>query len=98
MVVAPDSFKGSASAAVVAGAIAQGWHRAYPADEVVTIPLADGGEGTLDAIAHVTPEATWMRDFATGPDFVRREARWLMVPGHTAVIEMAQSSGLPLMR
>src|SRR4030088_3162892 len=47
IVVAPDSFKGSIGAAEAATALAEGWHRARPGDELVCLPLADGGEGTL---------------------------------------------------
>ena len=50
VLVAPDSFKGSLTSVEVARALAAGWHRARPADEVRLAPLADGGEGTLVAI------------------------------------------------
>src|ERR1700761_5560331 len=49
IVVAPDKFKGSLPAAQVAAAIAAGLHAGRPGAEVVTIPVADGGEGTVDA-------------------------------------------------
>ena len=48
--VAPDSFKGSLSSVEVARALAAGWSRARPRDDLALAPLADGGEGTLDAI------------------------------------------------
>src|SRR5439155_15660964 len=47
---APDSFKGTLSSVAVARALAAGWARARPQDELLLSPLADGGEGTLDAI------------------------------------------------
>jgi glycerate kinase len=50
VVVAPDSFKGSVDAATAAEAIGSGWRAVRPLDEVVLVPQADGGEGTLDAI------------------------------------------------
>jgi glycerate kinase len=50
IVVAPDSFKGSLSAPDVCAALARGFARAWPAAEVIARPMADGGEGTLDAI------------------------------------------------
>jgi glycerate kinase len=49
IVVAPDKFKGSLPATQVAAAIAAGLHAGRPNAEVVTIPVADGGEGTVDA-------------------------------------------------
>ena len=49
IVVAPDKFKGSPPATQVAAAIAAGLHAGRPGAEVVTIPVADGGEGTVDA-------------------------------------------------
>ena len=51
VLVAPDSFKGSLSSVAVARALADGWSRGRPEDEVALAPLADGGEGTLDAVA-----------------------------------------------
>ncbi|MGZ3586652.1 MAG: glycerate kinase, partial [Candidatus Limnocylindrales bacterium] len=51
VLVAPDSFKGSLDSVTVAQALADGWRRGRPADELVLAPLADGGEGTLEAIA-----------------------------------------------
>ena len=51
VLVAPDSFKGSLTSVAVATALADGWRRARPGDDIRLIPLADGGEGTLDAIA-----------------------------------------------
>ena len=50
IVIAPDSFKGSLSALEVARAIAAGLHRVWPSAECVLVPMADGGEGTLDAV------------------------------------------------
>src|SRR5438094_359411 len=51
VVIAPDSFKGSLEATAVAAAIAEGWAGTRSRDELVLLPQADGGEGTLDAIA-----------------------------------------------
>jgi len=54
LVIAPDSFKESLSASAVAQAIASGWLRVYPDAEVLCCPMADGGEGTVDAVLAVT--------------------------------------------
>jgi glycerate 2-kinase len=59
VVIAPDSFKGSADAAAVAAAIADGWRSIRPHDELKLIPLADGGEGTASVIASAYPDAIW---------------------------------------
>jgi glycerate kinase len=99
VVVAPDSFKGSISARDAAAAIAQGWETARPDDELVLLPQADGGEGTLDAFAAAIPAAvahTVSR--VTGPDGRPVDATWLELPDGTAVVELAQSSGLVLLR
>src|SRR5512133_530969 len=49
VVIAPDSFKGTAGATEVARALAAGWAAVRPGDDLVLMPMADGGEGTLDA-------------------------------------------------
>jgi glycerate kinase len=101
VVIAPDSFKGSATAAAAAGAIADGWRGTRPDDRLTLLPQADGGEGTLDAMASAVPEARFHRVPVTGPDGREVEARWLELPaadGRTeGVVELAESSGLPLM-
>jgi len=98
IVVAPDSLKGSLDAAPAADAIARGWRSVRPDDELVLLPQADGGEGTLDAIASAVPGAR-VEDAGpvTGPDGRTVEGHWLLLPDGTAVVELAQPSGLPLM-
>lgn len=98
IVVAPDSLKGSLDAAPAAEAVAAGWRSIRPDDELVLLPQADGGEGTLDAIASAMPGAR-VEDAGpvTGPDGRAVEGHWLALPDGTAVVELAQSSGLPLM-
>ena len=95
VVIAPDSFKGSVTAGRAAESLRLGWLDVRPDDEVVTLPLADGGEGTLDAMAAATPGARWMStevDGPTGP----ADAPWLLLPDGTAVVELAAACGLPL--
>jgi len=98
VVIAPDSFKGSLDAAAAAEAIGSGWRAVRPLDEVLLLPQADGGEGTLDAIATAVP-ASRLRDAGpvSGPDGRPVEGHWLQLPDGTAVVELALSSGLPLM-
>lgn len=99
VVIAPDSFKGSLSAREVAEAIAEGWRSVRPDDELVLVPQADGGEGTLDAVeASVPGSVRRSAGEVTGPDGRPTPGEWLQLPDGTAVVELAQSSGLPLMR
>jgi glycerate 2-kinase len=98
VVVAPDSYKGGPSAREVAVALAAGWRSVRPDDQVVTVPLADGGEGTLEALA--TGVAGARRQTvpgAVGPDGHPVDTEYLLLPDGTAVVEMATVSGLPLM-
>jgi glycerate kinase len=96
-VIAPDSFKGSLPAAAAAAALAAGWHAARPGDEVHTVPLADGGEGTLDVLAAAVPAARWEQAQVTGPAGQPVDCPWLVLPDGTAVVELAAASGLPLL-
>lgn len=96
IVLAPDSFKESLSAAQVCAALAEGLRRELPEVEVVTVPMADGGEGTVDALVDATGGERWTSR-VTGPLGEPVEATWGMLgDGTTAVIEMAAASGLPL--
>lgn len=97
IVVAPDSFKGTATAAAVAAAIADGWRLERPDDEVVLAPMADGGEGTLDAFASAVPGAVRVPVTVTGPAGTPVDTSWLHLPDGRAVVELAATSGLPLL-
>jgi glycerate kinase len=91
---APDSFKGSLTSVEVARALADGWLRARPADTTWLCPLADGGEGTLEAIA-AAGGWSWQRAEVHDPLGRVIPARWLRsTDGARAVIEMAEASGL----
>lgn len=98
VVVAPDSFKGTITARDAAAAIAAGWRDERPHDDIRAIPQADGGEGTLDAIAAAVPDAVLRpAGVVTGPDGRPVPAAWLELPDGTAVVELAESSGIALM-
>lgn len=98
VVIAPDSFKGSLPAAAATSAIAAGWRELRDQDELLLLPQADGGEGTLDAIAAANSDARQhTARGVTGPDGRPVDAVWLELPGGVAVVELAESSGLPLM-
>lgn len=97
VVIAPDSFKGSIGAAGAAAALASGWSAVRPGDELICLPLADGGEGTLDVLAAAVPGARWRRTRVTGPAGQPVDCDWLELPGGTAAVELARASGLPLL-
>lgn len=98
VVIAPDSFKGSLSAAEVADAIGEGWRIERPGDTVLSLPQADGGEGSLEAIERSVRGATRRSAGAvTGPDGRLVDGEWLELSGGAAVVELAATSGLPLM-
>lgn len=97
IVLAPDSFKGSGSAYQIAKAMEMGIRKVKPDAEIIQLPMADGGEGTMEILVH-----------ATGGHFValavhdplgrRIEAKYgVLGDGLTAVIELAEASGLPLL-
>jgi len=95
IVLAPDSFKGSLTAPEVCDAIARGLRRALPHADVVARPMADGGEGTLDAVlAAVGDRGTREREELTGAAGDRVDAAYGVIDGTTAVIEVAQIVGI----
>ena len=95
IVIAPDKFKGSLTAAEVCRVIARGVRRADAHAEVVSIPLADGGEGTLDLlVSHLNLEV--VRLTVNDPLFRPVEA-YYGKKGAVAYVEMAQASGLALL-
>ena len=96
IVIAPDSFKESLSAAAVASALARGLRQALPTAEILECPLGDGGEGTLDAVLAATGgEVREVR--VTGPLGEPVTARWgWLAEQRTAFVEMASASGLEL--
>ncbi|MBM3941458.1 MAG: glycerate kinase [SAR202 cluster bacterium] len=97
ILVSPQSFKGSVSALEAARAIAKGVQAAEPDAQTVLLPVADGGDGTLNALVDGTNGETF-RTVVTGPVGQPVEALWgVMGDGRTAVIEMARASGLALL-
>jgi len=96
ILIAPDSFKGSLSAAEAASAMARGALAAFPGAELVQVPMADGGEGTVDALVAGTGGQI-VKHVVTGPLGTPVEARFgLLGDGVTAAIEMAAASGILL--
>jgi glycerate kinase len=96
VVIAPDSFKESLSALEVAEAIERGFRQVYPQAQYVKLPMADGGEGTVDSMVAATGGEI-VRVKVTGPLGQPVQAFYgLLGDGETAVIEMAAASGLHL--
>ena len=92
VLVAPDSFKGTFSSVVVAAALAEGWSAFRPDDTVSLTPMADGGEGTLDA---VEASGGWDRHAVAAKDpLMRTMTAAFLRDGDRAVVEMASASGL----
>ena len=96
--IAPDSFKGALDAAGVARAIAEGFRGSLPDAEFRLVPMADGGEGTVDAWLSAVTGAQRMSATVQDPLGRPVEAAFAYLPGRAiAVIEMAAASGLPLL-
>jgi glycerate 2-kinase len=94
ILIAPDSFKDSLSAAKVAESLARGIKSTFPEAEITLLPLADGGEGTLEAIKG---DLEYVHCMASDPLFRKIESKYLWdEKTKTAFVEMAQISGLEL--
>ena len=88
VLIAPDSFKGTMSNARVAQSIAEGWLSVRPGDEITLLPMADGGEGTLETISFNTPSALRIESQLGEGRF------WLLLEDGTAVVELANICGI----
>lgn len=96
VIIAMDSFKGSISSIEGSQAVSDGIREIDPHATIVTLPLADGGEGTVDAIVHAT-SGKIVETKVTGPLHESVRAKYgLTGDGKTAVIEVAEACGLPL--
>jgi glycerate kinase len=94
-VVAPDSFKGSLGSIEAARAIAEGIRRVLPLVETVELPVADGGEGTVEALV-AARGGRISRAYVTGPLGDKVEAAYGLLDDGTGVVEAAAASGLGL--
>ena len=95
IVVAPQSLKGSLTAAQAGQAIAQGVRVVFPQAEIVIVPVADGGESTVQTLVDATGGQI-LQQRVTGPLGEPVTAFYgILGDGRTAAIEMAASSGLP---
>lgn len=96
IILAPDSFKGTFSSSEVIQYLHRGIMKYFPSAEVVSIPIADGGEGTVDAI-HGALGGTFITPTVTGPLGEKVRAKIAFIKD-TAIIEMAQASGITLIK
>ncbi len=98
IVVAPDSFKGSLTAKEVADCIESGIKKIKPDSQIIKFPMADGGEGTVQSLIDCT-NGKLIKVKVNNPLFKEIEASYgILGDGKTAVIEMAEASGLPLLK
>ncbi len=98
IVIAPDSYKGSLSSLEVAKAIKAGIYRVDPEIETILVPMADGGEGTVQSLIDASGGKI-VEHNVHDPLFRKIKSFYgIMGGGNTAVIEMAASSGLPLLK
>ncbi len=96
ILLAPDSFKGTLTSMEVIELLAEAAKEHFSPLEVVKVPIADGGEGTVDSLATATG-GEYRQVEVTGPvEGSRIQARYGIIGGKTAVIEMAQASGIIL--
>lgn len=94
--LAPDSFKGSLTAKEVCRAMEKGIKQVLPEAECISVPMADGGEGTVQSLTDATRGRICEQE-VTGPTGEKVKAYYgIMGDGKTAVIEMASASGLLL--
>jgi glycerate 2-kinase len=93
VLIAPDKFKGSLPAPEAAAALAGGWRSARPADELVLLPMADGGDGTLAVLARNWPAARWVAVPTVDAVGTPRLGRYLR-SGDLAAVELAETCGI----
>jgi glycerate kinase len=98
ILICPDKFKGSLDARGVCHSIAKGIRELYPTAEIETVPLADGGEGTCHLLTEWS-DGKILRRQVHGPLFEQLTAGYgISGDGQTAFVEMAEASGLMLLR
>ena len=96
IVIAIDSFKGSISSIEAGTAVSKGIYRVFPDAEISIYPLADGGEGTVNALVNGLG-GTFRNVFVSDPLGREISAEYGILPDKTAVIEMASAAGITLL-
>jgi glycerate 2-kinase len=99
VVLASDSFKGSLTAAAVCDALAEGLGAQLQEVILILKPMADGGEGTLSAVARALPQVSFQSVEVLGADLKPLTAGWLLLPEElgepkTAIVELASACGI----
>lgn len=98
ILLAPDKFKGSLTASEVCNAMAEGIRLAHPSAQIVAVPMADGGEGTAEVLTQAT-HGNWHTTTVQNPlGQPVRAGYGISGDGQTAFVEMAQASGLRLLK
>lgn len=98
IILAPDSFKGTLSSMEIIEHLEEGARRYFDPVDIIKVPIADGGEGTVDALVIAT-DGEYRSVEVMGPLSNQRViAKYGIINKKTAVIEMAQASGLPLVK
>ncbi|HUH06854.1 MAG TPA: glycerate kinase [Egibacteraceae bacterium] len=94
VVIAPDKFAGTLTAAEAARAMAAGWAQARPGDEIAIAAMADGGEGTVDVVQAADPACRRLTEEVADARGRAVKADWLLLADGRALIECAQACGL----
>jgi glycerate kinase len=92
---APDSFKGSLSSKDIIKLLTEEAEKIFPGCECVSVPMADGGEGTMEVLVDIN-NGKFVKVPVKGPLFEDTEAVYGVLDENTAIIEMAAASGLPM--
>ena len=96
-VIVPDSFKGTISSERICEIFEEKTNKIFPACEVVKIPVADGGEGSVNCFLNALGGEK-ISTAVSGPYGEKIEADYGIINGNTAVIEMSACAGLPLVK
>ncbi len=95
IIIAPDSYKGALRAPAVANALAAGWAAVRPDDEIITIPMSDGGEGLCEVLVNANGGS--FMELPCHDALVRPRMARVGVIGDTAVLETAEANGIELL-
>jgi glycerate kinase len=94
VLAAPDKYAGTLTGSEAAAAIAAGWLRARPGDEIIRLAVADGGEGMIDVLLDGVPGTERIDEVVADAALRPRRASWALLPDGRAIVESAQACGL----
>ena len=95
VILIPDSFKGTMSSTEICEIMSKVVHKYFPCAEIISVPVADGGEGSVDAFLTAVGGKKVILN-VKGPYFEEIQSFYGILPDNTAIIEMAAAAGLPL--